>query len=233
MTTAGRTLVVTAGCTAALGVVAFVSGSAWVAALAGLCALATASVALRSRDAVVVLEPSVPPEPDAAAVAPAEPDHPPETARATPAADARLLDEATLRTTLVGRIAIARRALRPLSVIHMEVADADGDGRASVPAEVIAVLLDTTLRESDACGRRKDGVYVFILEDTGEDGAVWTAERLRRKLTTVAGGRRFCAGIASYPNHGLDADAIDEKAAIALTAAKAWRRDRIEVATAN
>ena len=107
--------------------------------------------------------------------------------------------------------------------------EADDDGRAL--DELVAATVASTLRESDVVGRRADGVYVFVLEDTGEDGAVWTAERMRRALSAATGHRRFRAGIAAYPSHGLDARALVAKAALALDAAREWKRDRIEVAS--
>lgn len=204
--------------TAGVGTLALVTGIGWIAALTGLSSVALASVAVRTPEASAVVQVEV----------------------ATDEADVDLatvangiLDEATLDTTLRGRIAVARRALRPLSVIHLEVLDVDGGTDALASEDALDEVLAATLRESDVCGLRADGVYVFILEETGEDGAVWTAERLRRKLAMTSGDRRFCAGIASYPSHGLDADVLDAKARAALDAAREWRRDRIEVATAT
>lgn len=136
-----------------------------------------------------------------------------------------------LDTTLRNRVAVARRALRPLSVVHFEVFDVEGDHAMAVPTNLVAAAIDETLRESDVAGWRNDGVFVFVLEETGEDGAVWTAERLRRRFMTEKGNRRFRAGIAAYPTHGLDADAVDAKAAEALRVARDWNRDRIEVAS--
>lgn len=148
-----------------------------------------------------------------------------------------LLGDVFLRSTLRGRVAVARRALRPLSVVHFEVVDDRSGSSAAIPASEIEATILATLRESDAAGRRDDGVYVFILEETGEDGAVWTAERLRRNLvpegTPASAGRRFRAGVATYPNHGLDAESIDSQASAALGLARDWRRDRIEVAVGS
>jgi len=148
------------------------------------------------------------------------------------AGSSALLGPDFLLTTLRGRVAVARRALRPLSVVCFETLETE-DGRPTVPVarDLVAELLRRTLREADVSGRLEGDAYVCILEDTGEDGAVWTAERVRRNLTEGGHVRRFHAGIASYPTHGLEADELVEKSRAALVAARDWATDRIEVAT--
>ncbi len=142
-----------------------------------------------------------------------------------------LLGEAFFETTLRGRVAVARRALRPLAVVHFEALELDDGGqKGPVPDDEVAEVLHATLREADVAGRLEDGTFCFVLEDTGEDGAVWTAERLRRNLADGDVGRRFRAGVASYPANGLGAEELQAKASAALRAARDWSRDRIEVA---
>ena len=204
------------------------SGLAWVAAAAGALAIATALLAPRGRVPLRRVGPELDLRDEdlparAAAVAGID-----DVARSGDGSPV-LLGQEFLGATLRGRIAVARRALRPMSVVHVEVLVEPG--HTPVAAHLVASAAEMTLRESDIVGRRDDGVYVFILEDTGEDGAVWTIERLRRSVVGAVGHRRFHAGVASYPNHGLDAEAIDRQAAKALRAAREWDRDRIEVAT--
>ncbi|MDZ7676600.1 MAG: diguanylate cyclase [Acidimicrobiales bacterium] len=222
-----RVLRVVAAAAAAFGVYAVVTGEPWAAVAGGLCAVASASIALRAP------RPAQPPDPDGPEVLPDGPEVLPEPDLATPIdADApRLLSAEFVNETLRSRLAVARRALRPVSVVHVELLVGDGDGPAvPIDASVIAAAVERSLRESDVVGRREDDVYVFILEDTGEDGAVWTTERLRRHLAETVKITSFRAGVAAYPNHGLDADTIDARAAEALAAAREWRQDRIEVA---
>ncbi len=200
--------------------------------MAGVGAIAAAiqSIDRRRPPSVPRSEPLRPPAPRAAAV-PDEADEAVEARDGTAALATkppRIFDESSLARALFSRVAMARRALRPLSLIHLEVLG--GDARRAEVAQRFEQMLELTLRESDVCGRRADGVYVFILEDTGEDGAVWTAERLRRSMAESTEGIRFCAGIASYPSHGLVAEVLDAKAASALDVARQWHRDRIEVA---
>ncbi len=241
---ARRRVLLVAAATALAGLVAVVQGGRWTAALAGLGAVVVAVLAAVPVRAPNGDEPAgggpvgdgaedqgsspggataAPPdaaEPDAMTRAPLRPHHAPP----------RILDEPMLAVALLGRMAMARRALRPLSIVHVEVAVVGAPPGSAPAAGLVEDLLDSTFRESDVCGRRSDGIYVFVLEDTGEDGAVWTSERLRRALAGVVDGLRFCAGIASYPTHGLDAETVEAKAAQALVAARDWRRDRIEVA---
>lgn len=221
-----RVLLAVAAAAAIAGAAALVTGSGLVAAISGLASIVTAALAVRASgrhdsDDASGAELDERPEPTD------EDFHIAVAARST----VGMLDEESLPQALLSRTAVARRALRPLSVVHLEVVEVGEHGERIGPRDLVAEILDTTLRESDLCGRRNDGVYVFILEDTGEDGAVWTAERLRRRVTGSPGERRYCAGIASYPNHALDADELDAKAAAALAAAREWHRDRIEVAT--
>lgn len=209
-----RLLVAATTSAAVLGALAFLTGEGIIAALGGLAAIAVASLTGRIRRQV-----------------PATPLAGPE--REGDGGDPgprQLLGQRFLELTLSGRVAVARRALRPLSVVFLDVVATDELGLAVDGHDEIVAVLDRTVREADVVGRRDDGVYVLVLDDTGEDGAVWTAERLRRNLSVDSGDRRFCAGIASYPSHGLDAGAIAAKAEAALAVAREWKRDRIEVA---
>jgi GGDEF domain-containing protein len=222
--TRGRVLVAAATLAAVLGGLAFVTGAGALAALAGLCAIASASLAARSREP----RPDARPEPSPDLAGPTE---------AGPFTDDGVLSQNFFEITLANRVAVARRALRPLSLVLIEVfrvgSDVGGPGAGpggGITDRQITLALAATLRESDVSGRRDDGTYVFVLEDTGEDGAVWTAERMRRSLAAMTSDHRFRAGIASYPSHGLDVDAIVAKAERALELAREWKRDRIEVA---
>lgn len=149
-----------------------------------------------------------------------------------PAGGSGLLSPEFVVSTLRARVAVARRALRPLSVVCFETYETTDDGSpgAAVPPDVIGPVLRRTLREADVSGHLDNNGFVCILEDTGEDGAVWTAERIRRSLTEGGHSRRFRAGVASYPAHGLEPEELEAKARAALVAARDWATDRIEVA---
>jgi hypothetical protein len=130
------------------------------------------------------------------------------------------------------RVVACRRMLRPMALTLFEVVEGlpDGPVRLADPA-VVAAMLGTTLRAADVASRMSDGTFGLFLEDTPEDGAVWTMERLRRALATRPGGRTLRAGIACYPGHALDAPGVLAAASGALQGARAWPQDRIEVAS--
>lgn len=226
--TRGRLVLAAATLATVLGGLAFVTGAGPLAAVGGLCAIAAASLASRGRasgDRPLRRSVAAPPDATPLLSSPSRP-----RPGDGPLTEEGVLSERFLEFTLEQRVAVARRALRPLSIVYLEVVGGEAGDELAV-RELVADTIASTLRDSDVVGRRDDGVYVFVLEDTGEDGAVWTAERMRRALAAATGHRRFRAGIASYPSHGLEAPSLVAKAAGALESAREWNSDRIEVAT--
>ena len=78
----------------------------------------------------------------------------------------------------------------------------------------------------------------LLLEDTAEEGGVWTAERLQIGLARDPGRiSRLSAGVASYPTHAMRADEILRQARAALARACAAEPDHglgpVEVAKAD
>lgn len=140
--------------------------------------------------------------------------------------DTGLLNEAYLRAALPNRVATARRVLRPISIAVVTLADED-------LATALSYALQDSLRESDTACRLEDGRFVLLLEDTPEDGAVWTLERTRRILADQGHRTTLWAGVASYPAHALEADALLAGAEAALGAARQWPTSRIEVAAST
>lgn len=135
---------------------------------------------------------------------------------------------------LDSRVAAARRHLRPVAVAILEVvAGPDGEDRPAADPLVVADALRETLRESDTATRLGGGRFGVVLEDTPEDGAVWTIERIRRCLATDRNDTTLWAGIACYPAHAFEVGALVERAETALAAARDWHQDRIEIATAD
>ena len=134
-----------------------------------------------------------------------------------------LLNEEYFHAALPNRVATARRVLRPISIVVARIAD---------PGHVrqVALSLQETLRESDTACRFDDGAFALILEDTPENGGVWTMERLRRLLADQGTDLLLWAGVASYPAHALEAPALLRLAEQALTDAMQWDQSRIEVA---
>jgi GGDEF domain-containing protein len=132
------------------------------------------------------------------------------------------------------RISAARRGLRPLTVAMVEVVERVGqpDMAQTAPKPVADILVDT-LREADTVARMDSGVFAVLLEDTPENGAIWTLERIRRRISEDLPGCTVRAGMSCYPAYAFDAAQLVEQSLTALDAAREWRQDRIEVTTAS
>jgi GGDEF domain-containing protein len=145
-----------------------------------------------------------------------------------------LYSEGYFTVALDARIAVARRNLKPVAVVLMEVIQGLGRGRPrpAEPAKVALSICDT-IREADTACRLLDGGYALVLEDTSENGAIWTVERIRRHLAQHSPGLTLWAGVACYPAHGFSTEEILDRADMALDLAREWRQDRIEVASAE
>jgi GGDEF domain-containing protein len=145
-----------------------------------------------------------------------------------------LFNEQFFRVSLDTRVSAARRHLRPVAVVLMQVSEGVREGApAAVAPDLVAEGVRATLRDADTACRLDDGRFALILEDTPENGAVWTVERVRRALALERPGQTLWAGIACYPAHAFDAWELFDRAANALNAAREWHQDRIEVATAE
>ena len=89
------------------------------------------------------------------------------------------------------------------------------------------------MRDADTACRLADGTFAIILEDTPENGAVWTVERVRRNLVSRFGSHTMWAGVACYPAHAFSSEELMDQARLALDSAREWKQDRIEVAIAE
>ena len=145
-----------------------------------------------------------------------------------------LFSEAYFRVALDARIASARRHLRPVAIAILEVIEGVGTENLTVADPVkVTGSIRQTLRDADTACRMADGSFALILEDTPENGAVWTVERIRRNLTSRHGHHTLWAGVACYPAHAFSTDELLDQAELALSSAREWKQDRIEVATAD
>lgn len=144
-----------------------------------------------------------------------------------------LFSESFFHVAVESRIAAARRHLRPVAVVLVDVVEGLGNGQpAPADVDVVAESIRLTLREADTACRFRNGHFALLLEDTPENGAIWTVERIRRRLASLQSGLTLWAGVACYPAHAFGPEEIMEAAEAALTSAREWRQDRIEVATA-
>jgi len=144
-----------------------------------------------------------------------------------------LFSESYFRVALDARISAARRHLRPVAVVILDVVQGlDGGHPSPSDPKLVAESIAATVRDADTACRMDDGRFALVLEDTPENGAIWTVERVRRRLAESAPGQTLWAGVACYPAHAFDSDEILSQTETALAAAREWRQDRIEVATA-
>ncbi|MGH1487861.1 MAG: GGDEF domain-containing protein [Acidimicrobiales bacterium] len=149
-----------------------------------------------------------------------------------------LTDEATglfsqdfFDVALDSRVAAARRHLRPVAVVLLQVVEGlPSDDPAAIDASVVANAIRTTLREADTACRLRNGDFALLLEDTPENGAIWTVERIRRFLAESNPKPTLWAGVACYPAHAFAPKELMHAATDALESAREWRQDRIEVA---
>jgi len=143
-----------------------------------------------------------------------------------------LYTETYFRAAVEARVAAARRHLRPVAVVLVEVTEGSGDERRRAEPSMVSDHLMETLRESDTACRTSKGLYALVLEDTPENGAVWTVERIRRRIADDNPSLTLWAGVACYPAHAFEVRDLVGKASEALEAATEWHQDRIEVAIA-
>jgi GGDEF domain-containing protein len=142
-----------------------------------------------------------------------------------------LFNEQFFMATLEKRVSAARRGLRPLGLVLMEsVTDISSDRPQPCNPTVVAEALVATLREADTVARLDDGRFAVLLEDTPENGCIWTIERVRRRLGESHPGHTVWAGLSCYPSHAFEQEHLIAQARAALVAATEWRQDRIEVA---
>ena len=146
-----------------------------------------------------------------------------------------LPDHRYFEIALGRHLAMARRGLRPLSLVLFEL-----DGLENFAPylrdhamRVLTRTLGKTLRDSDTACRISDSVVGVLLDDTPDAGAVWAAERIRGALFASPAGDilTLSAGVACYPAHALEAEHLVDSAKRALEAARTNGRDRGEVAT--
>jgi GGDEF domain-containing protein len=135
-----------------------------------------------------------------------------------------LLDHRVFAVTFERKLAAARRHLRPLSLVLLDLGPC-------LPVEPTTrklaltrwgSVVQGTLRDCDVPCRVGDTTFGIILEDTPESGGVWVAERLQIAATCTGGPPLgpIRAAVATYPNHGLLADEVLEQGWAALRRAQ-------------
>src|SRR6478735_12541783 len=139
-----------------------------------------------------------------------------------------LLGEQHYKVLVQKRVAAARRALQPISIVMFQIDGLDGASQEQCDNAIAALgeVITQTLRESDAACRIGTTMASAILEDTAEAGAVWAAERIRGTLheTELGDSLTISAGVACYPTHALSALELMDRAQRALDHARSQSR---------
>jgi diguanylate cyclase (GGDEF)-like protein len=138
-------------------------------------------------------------------------------------------------------IAQAGRTLAPMAVLLLDldhfkqINDTYGHDRGDAVLAAVGEVLSSALRTSDFVGRNGGEEFVALLPDTGVEGAIEAAEKLRAaigRLTLPGIDRAVTAsiGAAVYPHTAADGESLLRLADRALYAAKASGRNRSELA---
>lgn len=120
-----------------------------------------------------------------------------------------LFDRRIFDVTFERKLAAARRHLRPLTVMIVDLGPelpADPRGRADALRR-FGDLVTSTLRDADVPCRVGETTFGVILEDTAEAGGIWVTDRLH-VVASDFGVRLWRVAVASYPSHGLTSDEV-------------------------
>jgi diguanylate cyclase (GGDEF)-like protein len=143
--------------------------------------------------------------------------------------------------TMKRMLAHASRSLTPLSLLMIDldhfknINDTLGHPIGDQALASVGAALKSVLRESDFAGRNGGEEFAVLLPDTGIDGAIEAAERIRIAIAGIdlpGTGLVLTAslGIAVYPDHATSTEQLERLADAALYTAKRSGRNRAEIA---
>jgi diguanylate cyclase (GGDEF)-like protein len=153
-----------------------------------------------------------------------------------------LPNRALLADRLAQETARARRNDQPFAVLLFDldgfkgVNDTWGHAAGDRVLAMVAERSRKCMRASDTVGRLGGDEFLAILPETGLEGALGVAEKLREALRAPypldAARAQLGAsvGVALFPDHGGDPESLQRAADAALYAAKREGRDRTKVA---
>ena len=139
-----------------------------------------------------------------------------------------LFTEAFLHATLPTRVATARRAMKQLGLVFIDLRPTDG-GPPPEPSAVGDEIRET-LRDSDTAVVLDDGRYALLLEFTPVDGCVIIANRLVDDFAEALPGVAAHIGVGSYPVHAINASELLQAADRAVVDAVAAGPGTVSVA---
>jgi two-component system cell cycle response regulator len=148
-----------------------------------------------------------------------------------------LLNRRAFHEQLTALLHEARRSSRQLGLVILDidhfkkVNDDHGHHTGDLALVAVADALRESVRERDVVARLGGEEFALVLPGTSPDASFVIAERAREKVAAQTGFElrlTLSAGLASYPEDGLDAEALLRSADNALYAAKRAGRDRSE-----
>ena len=145
-----------------------------------------------------------------------------------------------VQDTIKRMVAQASRTVSPLSAALLDldhfkrINDAYGHSRGDEVLAAVAMVLRSSVRESDFVGRYGGEEFLLLLPDTGRDQAAIVAEKVRAAvaglgLSEINQPVTASLGVAAVPDDAADADTLLRAADRALYAAKGNGRNRVEL----
>ena len=153
-----------------------------------------------------------------------------------------LPNRALLADRLEQEVSRAHRNERPFAVALFDldgfkgVNDTWGHGVGDRALLMAAERARAAVRASDTVGRLGGDEFLAILPETTQDGALRVAEKLRDALAQPYGlgdqvaNMSASVGVALFPAHGVDAEALQRAADEALYEAKREGKNRVKLA---
>lgn len=140
-------------------------------------------------------------------------------------------------------MARARRRQIPFSILMMDIDhfkrfnDTYGHLAGDEQLRLVARILKNLLRACDAGARYGGEEFLILLTETGPEGALFFAEKLRARVEEVRSQREQAVtvsiGVASYPDDGDDIEGIIREADAALYRCKRGGRNQVALARAD
>jgi diguanylate cyclase (GGDEF)-like protein len=155
-----------------------------------------------------------------------------------------LANKRSVADTLKRMLAHASRSLTPMSMLMIDldhfknINDRLGHPAGDQALADVGAAITSAVRASDFAGRNGGEEFVVLLPDTDQAGAVAAAEKIRLAIEAIdiAGADpplTASLGIATYPDHAINAERLERLADAALYTAKRSGRNRVEIADSH